>query len=85
MQEHSKLGIASFVISIINIALFVIFCIADITIRLTLIGGFYYVFIGVGGGLGINGLMAKNKKKTFAVLGVILSVAIFFIALGVTI
>jgi hypothetical protein len=83
-KKHSKLGIASFVIGVMITVSFSILYIADINMKFSKIGLFCFLIIGVSGGLGINGVAAKNKKKIFAYLGLMLSVAPFFIILGVT-
>jgi hypothetical protein len=96
-QKHSKLGVASFVLSIISIICTFALIIAAITTdvsggldensaRFMVIGTLYFLFVGfsiVGIGLGIAGLFAKNMKKVFAILGLVFSTAILVIAIGI--
>jgi hypothetical protein len=98
-QQHSKLGIASFILSIISIICIFILLIVAGTIEVSTPGGmdensaaaaaigmFYFLFTGfsiVGIGLGIAGLFAKDKKKIFAILGLIFSAAVLLIAISV--
>ncbi len=81
-KEHSGWGIASFIISMIGTLLF--FCMMyflffgddskfrNLMIVLTLLGSIGLDFIGIG--LGITGLLQKNKKRVFAIWGMALPV-----------
>ncbi|MDR0666508.1 MAG: hypothetical protein LBF71_03760 [Campylobacteraceae bacterium] len=99
VQKHSGLGVASFALSIISVVcIFVLFIVAgaievstpggmdENSAAAVIIGVLYFLFAGfslVGVGLGIAGLFAKERKKIFAVLGLIFSAAIFIIAVAV--
>lgn len=80
VMKHSRMGIASFVISLTIWILMVALIIGNTEvvagydlsnlIRLLLLGGFV-----VGTGLGISGLLQRKRKKTFAVMGILLSLS----------
>ena len=95
--KHSGVGIASFVTSIVAGALiFLLVIIAGVleastpggmdeeSIGAVLIGLFLFAFLGaelVALGLGIGGLIQKDRKKTFAILGVVFSATALLITL----
>ena len=100
--KHSGLGMASFVISIAqSIGTFVIFVAAGITgagaeksgkntevafmvIGFLIIGAIFIHLVGLA--LGIAGAVQKQRKKLFAVLGLVFNaLAVIFIALLMTI
>jgi hypothetical protein len=85
-RKHSKLGVASFIISVVSaIALLVIIILAayfvsqsmdENSIEMIAVGLFMFLFIGISCvalGLGIAGLVQKNVNKIFAILGTIFS------------
>ena len=92
-QKHSGFGIASFVSSIVSgIFLFLIFVIAGVmeestpggineessaamAIGLCLLAFLFVAFVALG--LGIGGLIQKDRKKLFAVLGTVFSACAF--------
>jgi len=89
VQKHSGLGIASFIISCVSgIAMFSIFVAAGLmqaapggiderSSSAVVLGLGIFAFIGmtlVALGIGIAGLAQKERKKLFAVLGVVFSV-----------
>ncbi len=89
--KHSGLGIASFVISILSgILMFLLFAIAGvvgattpggmdeksmvaIVIGLSLFAGLFVALLALG--LGIGGLLQKERRKLFAILGTVASAA----------
>ncbi|MEJ2437470.1 MAG: hypothetical protein P8Y49_07125 [Sulfurovaceae bacterium] len=95
-QKHSGIGIASFVISIVaGILIFIVLAIAGsieastpggidensteaVMIGLAIIGLLFLNVLSVG--LGIGGLLQKERKKIFAILGTVFS---SFFILGV--
>ena len=95
-QKHSGIGIASFVISIVaGILIFILLGIAGsleastpggidensteaVMIGLAIIGLLFLNVLAVG--LGIGGLLQKERKKIFAILGTVFS---SFFILGV--
>ena len=95
--KHSGVGIASFVTSIVAGALiFLLVIIAGVlevstpggmdeeSIAAVLIGLFLFAFLGaelVALGLGIGSLIQKDRKKTFAILGVVFSATALLITL----
>lgn len=102
-RKHSGLGIASFITSIVSgILIFLDIVIAGVMEATTpggvdeasagaiIVGLFLFAFLGaafVGLGLGIGGLLQKERKKIFAILGTVFSVisllaTIFIIILG---
>lgn len=102
-RKHSGLGIASFVTGIISgICLFLLIVIAGVMEASTpggidedsagavMVGLFLFAFMGaalVALGLGIGGLLQKERKKIFAILGTIFSAVplvgtIFIMMLG---
>ena len=102
-QKHSRLGIASFITSIVSgILIFLVIVIAGVMEASTpggmdeesagavMVGLFLFAFLGaalVALGLGIGGLLQKERKKIFAILGTVFSsvslvVTIFIISLG---
>lgn len=90
-QKHSGLGIASFIASTaVGIGLFVLILIGGVIEASTpggldeksagavVIGLFLFAFLGLdllALGMGIGGLLQKERKKIFAVLGTIFSAA----------
>jgi hypothetical protein len=101
-QKHSGLGIASFITSIVSgILIFLLIVIAgamevstpggmDEKSAGAMMVGLFFVFLGaslVALGLGIAGLLQKDRKKIFAILGTIFSAVtivgmIFIVMLG---
>ena len=96
-QKHAGLGIASFVISLIaGLLLFILFAIAGVMETATpggidetsasamIIGLFMILLIlaeAVALGLGVAGLMQKDRKTVFAILGTVFS-ALAFVGSG---
>lgn len=94
-KTHSGLGISSFILSIsTGILIFFLIIVAGVmesttpggmdeeSVGAVLVGLFLFAFIFLdllALGLGIAGLVQKDRKKVFAVLGVIFSASIFFI------
>jgi hypothetical protein len=93
-QKHSGLGIASFVTSIVSsVSLFLTFLVAGV-LEVSTPGGldeesaaaivvglcmFAFLFVAlVSLGLGIGGLIQKDRTKLFAVLGTVFSACAFF-------
>lgn len=88
-QKHSGLGIASFVTSLASgIMIFLLIIIAAVmktsapesmdgkSAGATIVGLLLFAFIGtslVALGLGIGGLLKKDRKKIFAILGTVFS------------
>lgn len=102
-QKHSGLGIASFITSIVSgILIFLLIVIAGVMESTTpggmneestgavMVGLFLFAFLGsslVALGLGIGGLIQKDRKNIYAVLGtvfaaVVLVGTIFIMMLG---
>ena len=102
-QKHSGLGVASFITSLVSgILLFLLIVIAGVIEASTpggmdeksaaavIVGLFLFAFLGaafVALGLGIGGLLQKDRKKIFAILGAVFSAAaslgtIFIMMLG---
>lgn len=102
-QKHSGLGIASFITSIVSgILIFLVIVIAGVmeastpggideeSVGAVMVGLFLFAFLGaalVALGLGIGGLLQKERKKIFAILGTVfaavsLVVTIFIMILG---
>lgn len=102
-QKHSGLGVAAFVTSLaMGIAIFVVLVVAgmmqvstpgglqDESTSAMVVGLFIILFLGldvVAAGLGIAGLMQRDRRKVFAVLGVIFATTtilgtLFLIILG---
>lgn len=95
--KHSGVGIASFVTSIVaGVLIFLLVIIAGVlevstpggmdeeSIAAVLIGLFLFAFLGaelVALGLGIGGLLQKDRKKIFAILGVVFSATALLITL----
>ncbi|MDR2081386.1 MAG: hypothetical protein LBP54_05815 [Campylobacteraceae bacterium] len=91
--KHSGLGIASFILSVINIvSIFVLFVIAgalnvsgeEDEATDVIIGAFFLFFMLttiISIGLGIAGLVVKDRKRMFAALGLIFSVVIFLLSI----
>ncbi len=91
-QKHSGLGIASFITSIVSgILLFLVFIIAGFMEASTpggmdeesagaiMLGLFLFALLGgelVALGLGIGGLLIKERNKIFAILGTIFSAVV---------
>lgn len=100
-EKHSKLGIASFVTSVVMaIVVFILIVLAGImeastpggvdeesvqaiVLGLFIIASIFIAFIAFI--LGIAGLMQKDCKKTFAVLGMIFSASIMLGTIGLII
>ena len=102
-QKHSRLGIASFITSIVSgILFFLVIVIAAVMETSTpggmdeesagaiMVGLFLFAFLGaalVALGLGIGGLIEKERKKIFAILGTVFAAltivgTIFIMMLG---
>ena len=98
-MKHSGIGIASFIISIVNgLFLFLLTAIAGI-IETTTPGGMneesptaivvgLLLFLGlglnlVGTGLGIAGVMQKNHKRIFAVLGLVFNLGVIILVIAI--
>lgn len=102
-QKHSGLGIASFITSIVSgILVFLLIAVAGVMEASTpggmdeesagavIVGLSCFCFSGaslVALGLGIAGLMQKERKKLFAILGIVFSAVtilgtIFIVILG---
>lgn len=97
--KHSGLGIASFIISIGSGVIIILLYITSVLLGISTAGGIHYstatiigLFINLfwGGsflalGLGIGGLIPKEKKKVFSILGTVFSsvtiVITFFLTL----
>lgn len=95
--KHSGVGIASFVTSIVaGVLIFLLVIIAGVlevstpggmdeeSIAAVLIGLFLFAFLGaelVALGLGIGGLIQQDRKKIFAILGVVFSATALLITL----
>ena len=91
--KHSGLGIASSVVSIIgSIGLLFFIIIAGVvesstpegmdeeSVGAILIGLFVFAFLGVSFvalGLGVAGLLQKDRNKTFAIIGIAISAVAF--------
>lgn len=96
-QKHSGVGISSFVISIASgILTFLLLVVAGVMQAsgrmsgdknaATVIGLFLFAFLGlvlVALGLGIAGLMQKERKKIFALLGTIFSTVTLVLTLSI--
>lgn len=100
-KKHSGLGVASFITSIISgVFIFLLIVVAGVmeastpggmdeeSIGAVMVGLFLLLFLGaalVALGLGIGGLLQKERKKIFAILGTVFSavwlVITFFIML----
>lgn len=95
--KHSGVGIASFVTSIVaGVLIFLLVIIAGVlevstpggmdeeSIAAVLIGLFLFAFLGaelLALGLGIGGLIQQDRKKIFAILGVVFSATALLITL----
>ena len=93
VQKHSGLGIASFVTSIVSgLFIFLLIVVAGVmevstpggideeSATAVIVGLFIFAFLGsslVALGLGIAGLLQKDRKKIFAILGTIFSAVAF--------
>lgn len=105
-QKHSGLGVASFITSIVSgIFLFLLIVIAGVMEASTpggidehsagavMVGLFLFAFMGgalIALGLGIGGLLQKERKKIFAILGTVFSAVslvgtIFVMMLGLAV
>ncbi|NPU98397.1 MAG: hypothetical protein HPY51_14465 [Candidatus Omnitrophica bacterium] len=103
-QKHSGLGVASFITSIVSgIFLFLLIVIAGVMEASTpggidehsavMVGLFLFAFMGgalIALGLGIGGLLQKERKKIFAILGTVFSAVslvgiIFLMMLGLAV
>lgn len=100
-EKHSKLSIASFVISLVTgFVLFILIAIAGvlenatpggmdeesagaILLGLGIIFSMLVSFVSLG--LGIAGLVQKNTKKVFGILGIIFSVGIVILVISLMI
>jgi uncharacterized membrane protein len=92
-QKHSGLGVASFITSLVSgILLFLLIVIAGVIEASTpggmdeksaaavIVGLFMIFFLGaslVALGLGIGGLIQKDRKKIFAILGTVFAAITF--------
>ncbi|MEW9094857.1 MAG: hypothetical protein AB2417_07200 [Clostridiaceae bacterium] len=94
---HSKLGIASFAFALVGIVLFIISIIllvktnnqgayqeitsSDIKGTILLLISGVLSFVGIG--LGVAGMITKNRKKIFPAIGIIMNllIALYFIAI----
>lgn len=102
-KKHSGLGIASFITSIVSgLLIFLLIVVAGVMEASTpggideesagavMVGLFLFAFLGaalVALGLGIGGLLQKERKKIFAILGTVFSavslvVTIFIMIIG---
>ena len=102
-KKHSGLGIASFITSIVSgLLIFLLLVVAGVMEASTpggideesagavMVGLFLFAFLGatlVALGLGIAGLLQKERKKIFAILGTVFSalslvVTIFIMIIG---
>lgn len=88
-KKHSGLGIASFILSIVSgLLIFLVVVVAGVMEASTpggideessgavMLGLFLFAFLGaalVALGLGIGGLLQKERKKIFAILGTVFS------------
>lgn len=97
VQKHSGLGVASFIISVVTgVLLFLLIVIAgaieastpggmdEESATAVVIGLFVILFLCVmlvALGLGVAGLLQKERKKIFAILGVVFSVFFFVVTL----
>ena len=93
-HKHSGIGIASFITSIVSgCFLFLTFVIAGVMESSTpggmdskssasaMVGLFLITFLGaalVALGLGISGLLQKDRKKIFSILGTVFSAVLVF-------
>lgn len=93
-QKHSGLGIASFILSLVcGLMIFVLFVVAGvievstpggmdeesaaaIIIGLLIFLDFFILLVAIG--LGIGGLIQKERKRLFAILGLVFSIGILF-------
>ena len=98
-QKHSRLGIASFIISIIGwIEAFMLLAVAgyyeattpggmnEASFTSMIIGMFLFLTIFillVGTGLGIAGFFQKDQKRIFPILGTVLNSALIVTLIGV--
>jgi magnesium-transporting ATPase (P-type) len=91
--KHTGMGVVSFIISLLGFFIFVCTIIAGgviamknpdalsqpggaaVVIGMLILIGFFLCFVGIG--LGIAGLVQKDRKKIFALLGLIFNSAIF--------
>jgi magnesium-transporting ATPase (P-type) len=91
--KHSGMGVVSFIISLLGFFIFVCAIIAggiiamknpdalsqpsgaSVVIGMLLLMGFFLCFVGIG--LGIAGLVQKDRKKIFAILGLVFNSSIF--------
>lgn len=91
--KHSGMGVVSFIISLLSFFIFVCTIIAggiiamknpdtlsqpggaSVVIGMLILMGFFLCFVGIG--LGIAGLVQKDRKKIFALLGLIFNSAVF--------
>lgn len=96
-MKHSGLGISSFIISAATgVAMFVLIMLAGVletttaggmdeeSVAAVLIGLFMFGFLFIdllAVGLGIAGLFQKDRKKIFAILGVVIAVATILMTL----
>jgi len=96
-RKHSGLGIASFVISIITgLMMFMLFVVAGVmetstpggmdenSMEAMLVGLFLFALLFLdllAVGLGVAGLFQKERRKLFAVLGLVFAAATIVVAL----
>lgn len=99
VQKHSGLGIAAFITSITSaVSIFILIVIAGVievstpggmdeeSAGAVVIGLLLFAFVGttlVGLGLGIAGLVQKDRKKIYAILGVIFAAVTLLVTLVV--
>ena len=100
-QKHSGLGVASFIASIVSgICIFLIFVVAGVMETSTpggideestgalMLGFVLYAFLGallLALGLGIGGLLQKERKKIFAILGTVMSAVMVVVTIFLSI
>jgi hypothetical protein len=100
-MKHSKFGIASFVTALLSaLLIFILFIVAGV-LETTTPGGmdeksaaamivglvlFAFLFLSlISAGLGIGGLFEKDRKKIFAILGVIFSLLTLLGTIGLVV
>jgi hypothetical protein len=99
--KHSGLGIASFIIAIVLGVFEFLFIVVAGIVETTNSGGIeakptiaivvgMSILLGVGLslvgiGLGIAGLIQKNRKKVFTILGLVFNIAVIIMVLGIVV
>ncbi|HMS42304.1 MAG TPA: hypothetical protein PKE69_18875 [Pyrinomonadaceae bacterium] len=94
-KSHSRLGVASFLVSVILPILMTVFSIitfsidtkrnsvgSDIVLILLVISLTFPILHFVGLTLGIAGIFVKTKKRLFAVIGTILNAVLLLVGIG---